>query len=310
MPYIYNDRYQNHIYASPVYAASTTEYIQGWGSIRPYVGSTHIGTNTSTDWECVTKTIVDGTNCLAHDYGICITAYEEMFALKNFDISASGTQLVNDLSQNPVAPYGISRTANEAWSIGYSQDAAVQRYKYVRYGNYSPLRWIQSNDLAWGKPVQWNNARPLALEIDIKAIGDALYPYYPTRRVYIILSYAVLYSGNYTNLDPDAGLRILETDHKVYSGGGGTTSIVYGYVDYSASSFLTNRGMGWWRKGPNATYGASLGETFTTASFGISEAHNFSGSSWTKEFLLAHPTGTNSAPKVPSLKVIFAITPN
>lgn len=309
MPYIYNERYQNHIYAAPVYPASTSDYIEGWGTIRPYVGSIHIGTNTSTDWECVTKSIVDGTNCIAHDYGICITAYEEMFALKNFDIRASGADLVNDLSQNPLAPYGISRTYSNAWSIGYDQDAAIQRYKYVRYGNYSPLRWIQSNDLAWGKPVQWNNDRPLALEIDIKAIGDALYPYYPTRRVHIILSYAVLYSGRYENLNISAGLRILETDYKAYSGGGGTTSIVYGY-DGVTSGSITDHGMGWWEKGPNMTFGASLGETFTTASFGIAEAHNFSGSSWTKEFLLALPTGTNYAPKVPSLKVILAITPS
>ena len=299
MPYALVNGYVN--YTLPLYLASGGSSLSGWGSVLPVIGTLRKGTNTSADWECVSRNAESGSGSQGtHEYinlGDLKTVIEVGFTVPNgFDLVANSYELTNPVSPNAGRKYRYTTWHVDVFprTITAASGNIVHRYTHDRFGSgYNPVSVIQAHDTAWGRPAQWGNKAPYEFEIDVKGIGDALYSNFAGKNAYIFFDMVSLFTADYDvgELYTD-GVRLLRTEWK-YGQSGPTSSYAYG--DYFYDNTKQNSGMGryWPQYGFVGTGGVASGKFMhgmhaSVGQFAINDAH--SAISWTMDFIPAFPS--------------------
>lgn len=297
MPYTLLDGYVR--YVLPLYLVSGGSDLSGWGKVIPIIGTLRQGTNTSANWECVSRNAESGSGSQgSHEYmnyGDLKTVIEVGFYVPNgFNLAASSYELTNPVSPNTGYKYKTTRWDSDVrpYAIPALSGNIVHRYTHDRFGSgYNPVSAIQAHDTAWGRPAQWGNTAPYEFEIDVKGLGDALYSNFAGKTAYIFFDMVSLFTREYGlgELSND-GPRLLRTEWK--QGQSAPTSS-YAYGDYYYDNGRRTTGMGrYWPQHGFDTNGWPDGNTMHgmhayVGQFSINTAH--SGNSWTMAFLPVFP---------------------
>lgn len=322
MPYL-NDRFGRHYMLTAFTPEPASVSLDRWGYVDPVIP--HIlkpnRTGSSYDWECPTRWIYNVYSEEYADLGNKKVVYEAAWKLPDFKLSGA-LHLYNRFGGEPFytgeTGKGFDHEYSATGPLTLEHTSASDYrliYEKTRYGsNWNCAYWAACNDAGWGYSNNFGGKIPVAFNIELLNIAEALHPYCAGKSAYIIFQLACL---NCRTVSPgDEGMRLLETEYRRATGGASVSSKVV-FDSGLSESRADDWGAPLWHRdeltAQEKYYGASnilyYGLDINTV-YNMNKAHGGSLTSFEKELvILLFAAGRLAYPRRPCFKMLVAVDP-